>query len=126
GPGPGPGPPPPAPGVPALSKPRLSNGKVVFTLSSPGSVTLLLQRAVAGHRTHGHCVAGKKRTHKCTAYTTVAKIVRSGLAAGGVSITLPKKVHGHKLKRGKYHVVVTPASATGKAGTSRTLALVLR
>jgi hypothetical protein len=121
---PGPGP-TPKPTIPSLSKLKLSHGKVTFTISAPGSVTLLLQRAVAGHKTHGRCVAGKRRRHRCTAYKTVVRIVRR-VAAGAVSIKLPTKVHGHRLKRGRYRAVVTPADAAGHSGAARTLSLVLR
>ena len=37
--------------VPTVSKLRLSHGRIVFTLSGPGSATLRLQRRVAGGRT---------------------------------------------------------------------------
>ena len=119
-------PPPPKPGIPSLSKPKLSHGSVVFTISGPGTVTLLLQRGVAGHVKKGHCVAGKAKKHKCTKYSTKAKIVRTATKAGQISITLPKKVHGHKLPHGHYRAVVTPADAAGHAGKAQTLALVLR
>jgi hypothetical protein len=119
-------PPVPEPGVPAVSKPKLSHGKVVFTISGPGSVTLLLQRGVAGHLKKGHCVAGKTKKHKCTKYSTKAKIVRTATKAGQIAIALPKKVHGHKLPRGRYRAVVTPADAAGHTGKAQTLALVLR
>jgi hypothetical protein len=112
--------------MPTVSKPKLSHGKIVFTISGPGSVTLLLQRGVAGHVTKGLCLAGTKKRRRCTKYSTSAKIVRTAAKAGRIAITRPKKVHGHRVPRGRYRAVVTPADTAGHAGTSKTLAFVLR
>ncbi|MCW3017649.1 MAG: hypothetical protein JWO02_4741 [Solirubrobacterales bacterium] len=116
----------PKPGVPTVSKPKVSHGQIVFTISGPGSVTLLLQRGLAGHLRNGRCVAGKRKGHGCTSYETRAKIVRTVAKVGQIAITQPKKVHGHRLPRGRYRAVVTPADAAGHDGTSQTLELVLR
>jgi hypothetical protein len=43
-----------------------------------------------------------------------------------MAITRPKKVRGHRLPRGRYRAVVTPADPAGHAGTSKTVAFVLR
>jgi dienelactone hydrolase len=104
--------PKPRHGVPTVSKPRLSHGRVVFAISGPGSVALRLQRRVTGTKT--------------TKYSTVAKVVRVAVRAGRMSITQPRSAHRRRLTRGRYHVVVTPADAAGRAGTSRTVALVVR
>jgi hypothetical protein len=112
--------------VPTVSKPKLSHGKIVFTISGPGSVTLLLQRGVAGHATKGLCVAGRTKRRGCTKYSTSAKIVRTAAKAGRIAIAQPKRVHGHRLPRGRYRAVVTPADALGNAGKSRTVKFALR
>jgi poly(hydroxyalkanoate) depolymerase family esterase len=112
--------------VPTISKLRLSHGKFVFTISGPGSVTLRLQRRVAGHMTKGLCVAGKKKRRGCTKYSTRVKIVRTAAKAGRMAIAQPKKVHGHRLARGRYRAVVTPADTAGHTGKSRSLAFVRR
>jgi poly(hydroxyalkanoate) depolymerase family esterase len=116
----------PTPGVPTVSRPKLSHGRIVFTISGPGSVTLLLQQGVAGHLKSGLCVAGKRSRNGCTKYSTRAKIVRAAAKAGRIAIAQPKKVHGHRLPRGRYRAVVTPADAAGHAGTSQALTLDLR
>jgi poly(hydroxyalkanoate) depolymerase family esterase len=113
------------PGVPTVSKPKLSHGKIVFTISGPGKVTLLLQRSVTGHLNNGRCVTGKHKTHKCTKYSTKAKIVHTATKAGRIAITLPKKIHGHRLTHGRYHAVVTPGDTAGHTGKSRTVSVVL-
>jgi poly(hydroxyalkanoate) depolymerase family esterase len=93
----------PAAGAPRVSKPRLSHGRIVFTVSRPGWVTLRLQRRVGKH------------------LTTRARIVRAVAKAGRVTIALPRR-----LAPGTYRVVVTPADRAGRSGTSRTVAVVMR
>jgi poly(hydroxyalkanoate) depolymerase family esterase len=114
------------PGVPTVSKPKLSQRQIVFTISGAGSVTLRLQQRVAGHLKNGRCVTGKQKRHGCTKYSTRAKIVRTVANAGRVAITLPKKVRGHRLPLGRYRAVVTPADPAGRPGRSQTLALAIR
>jgi poly(hydroxyalkanoate) depolymerase family esterase len=114
------------PGMPTVSKPKLSRGRIVFTVSGPGSVTLRLKQRVAGHRTSGRCVAGKQKGRRCTRYSTRVKVGRTVTKARRVAIALPKKVRGHRLPRGRYRAVVTPADTAGNAGRARTLALVMR
>ena len=45
--------------------------------------------------------------------------------AGRITIAVPKRVHGHRLPRGHYRAMVTPADPAGRAGNSRTLAVVM-
>jgi poly(hydroxyalkanoate) depolymerase family esterase len=111
-------------GTPKVSKPTLSRGRIVFTVSGAESVAVRLQQRVAGHLSHGHCTAGKGK-RRCTTYTTRRRIVRKVAKAGRIAIALPKKVRGQRLPRGRYRVVVTPAAA-GRTGRSRTLALSMR
>jgi hypothetical protein len=88
-------------------------------------VTLRLQQGLAGHVKNGLCTTGKTKRKLCTKYSTKAKIARTAAKAGQIAITRPKKVHGHRLPRGRYRAVVTPADAAGHAGTSRTVNFVL-
>ena len=48
------------------------------------------------------------------------------LKAGAHSVTLLIKVHGRLLPAGRYRAVVTPYDASGHAGASKTLSLVIR
>jgi hypothetical protein len=112
--------------VPTVSKPTRSRGRIVFTISGRGSVTLLLQRGVAGHLKNGHCVAGKNKRGGCTKYSTKAKVVRAAAKAGRIAVTEPRTSHGRRLPRGRYRAVVTPADTAGYAGKSQTAELVLR
>ena len=108
-------------GVPTVSKPKRSHGRIVFRISGPGSVTLRLQRRVAGHLHSGRCVTGQRKRRACTRYSTRAKIVRTVATAGRIAIPLPKK-----LRAGRFRAVLTPADFAGHTGRSRTLALVMR
>jgi poly(hydroxyalkanoate) depolymerase family esterase len=114
------------PGVPTVSKPKLSHGQIVFTISGAGSVTLRLQQHVAGHVKNGRCVTGKHKRRGCTKYSTRAKIVRTMANAGRIAITLPKKGRGHRLPPGRYRAVVTPADPAGHPGRSQAVALAMR
>jgi cell division septation protein DedD len=106
--------------VPTVSKLTFSHGRIAFTLSGPGSATLRVQRRVAGR-----CVTGGHK-HSCTRYSTKVRIARTVTTAGRITISVPKRVHGHRLPRGHYRAMVTPADPTGRTGSSRTLAVVMR
>ena len=111
--------------VPRVSKLKLSRGRIVFKISGPGSATLRLQRRVAGVSRHGGCVTGAHKRRGCTRYSTRVRIVRTVAKADRVAIALPKHVHGHRLPRGRYRAVVTPADPAGRTGRSRTLGLAM-
>jgi hypothetical protein len=122
--------PPPAPGAPSLGKPRLTHqggrAAVTISLSGPGSVRVSLQRVLRGHRKHGRCVAGRrKHTRRCSIYRTVLRLSGVAAKAGTLSIALPTRLHGHRLRAGNYRLVLTPYSPTGRRGRSRTLTLTL-
>ena len=112
--------------VPRVSKPRMSHGRIVFRISGPGSVTLRLQRRVAGHVRKGHCVKGKGKRHPCTMNVTKTKIVFPASKARRFAIAVPKKVRGHRLPRGRYRAVLTPADPAGHSGRSQTVLLAIR
>jgi poly(hydroxyalkanoate) depolymerase family esterase len=111
--------------VPKVSKLSLAHGRIAFTVSGPGRVTVRLQRRVVGHLRHGHCVAGKGK-RRCTAYSTRAKIVRTVKKAGRVVIARSRMMHGRRLAAGRYRVLVTPSDGAGHRGTSRSRTLVMR
>ena len=106
--------------VPTVSKLKLLHGRITFTLSGPGSATLRLRQRVTGH-----CPTGSHKARRCTRYSTKATIARTVTNAGRVTITVPKRVHGHRLPRGHYRATITPADPAGHTGTSRTLVVVV-
>jgi hypothetical protein len=116
--------------APELGKPKFGHtGKVatvVFSLTGSGSVILSLQRVTTGHRVHNRCLNGKrKHTAVCSIYTTKYTLERAGLSGGQITIPLSTKVHGRDLAPGRYRVLVTAVSVSGKRGGSRSLTLVL-
>jgi hypothetical protein len=107
--------------VPSVSRLSRSHGRIVFTLSAPGSVTLRLQQRVAVP-----CPKAGSKSRGCTRYSTAATISRRVAKAGRIAIAMPTRIHGHRLPRGRYHATVTPADPAGRTGTSRTLVVVMR
>jgi hypothetical protein len=151
-----PSPPPPPPGgtggggnpskPPSVSKPKIqSHGgqtTVVFSVggvssaggsagagaSAGSSVIILLEHELKGHRTrHKRCVAGRRKHHRrCTFYKSVYRAREAVTASGTVSVRLPTRVHGHRLPRGRYRLLLIPVSANGHLGKPQTLELALR
>ena len=107
--------------APTVSKLKLSHGRIVFTLSGPGSATLRLQRPVAGR-----CTTAAHKHHACTRYSTKATVERTASKAGRITIAVPKRAHGRRLPHGRYRAIVTSADAAGRTGNSRTMAVVMR
>jgi poly(hydroxyalkanoate) depolymerase family esterase len=106
--------------VPTVSNVKLSHGRVVLTLSGPGSVTLRLQRALAGR-----CETSAGKHRACTRYSTRATVARTTAKGGRITIAVPKHAHGRRLPRGRYRALVTAADHAGHTGNSRTLAVVM-
>jgi hypothetical protein len=136
-PGPTPSPTPtPTPSPAPTSPPKL--GKLhlkhkgtkltlTFNLTGSGAAIVSLQRITPGHRVRHRCVSGKKKhARACTFYKTEHTVTRRGLKGGKVTVVLSTKVHGHKLPPGRYRVLVTPVSVTGKRGAPRSIGLILR
>jgi hypothetical protein len=116
--------------VPSVGKLTLihkgSHVSLSFPLSGPGGAIVSLERPVKGHRAHTRCVSGRRKHAKaCTAYKVMTTWHPLLGAAQTVTVALPTKLRGHKLPTGHYILAVTPYSSTGKAGSTRTLKLVL-
>ncbi len=81
-------------------------------LSEGGTLSVKLERLVAGHKKGKLCKAGGKRGRKCTAVKPAGTFT---LAAGAASLKV-------KLAAGSYRAVVTPVDTAGNRGAARTLA----
>ena len=79
-----------------------------LTLSEPAKLTILVQRAKAGHLKGKKCKAGGKKGKKCTVLTTVSTSTVAA-PAGARTIALAKK----KLAKGDYRAVITAVDAAG-------------
>jgi hypothetical protein len=144
GPAPGPGPAPtpgpaPAPGpkpagdttkptIGSLKAKTTSKGTVLtMRLSERSSLTVVVQRAGAGHLRGRRCLAGRKRhTKACTTWSTVGRVSRSGLRAGATTIVIGHKLGGRTLKKGSYRARLTPRDAAGNLGPTKTIAFRVR
>ena len=91
--------------------------QVRSNLSEPGTLSVTVQRAVAGRKVGKTCKAGAKKGKKCTAYKKLASYSLPA-PAGAATLSLPKK----KLAIGQYRLVVTPIDAAGNHGATRTVA----
>ena len=139
---PPPGPPsPPAPQPPAppardrsppvVSKTAAKVTRAAVTLSArtseAGRLTVVVQRAVVGHRVRKgkatRCVKGRKRGAKACTLWVRAKTVTRTVKAGAVTVRLPRGRHG--LGRGRYRASVTVRDAAGNVA-SRTITFRLR
>ena len=107
--------------APSVSGLRISGGsKVIYSLSEPATVKFNLAKASKGRRVHGKCVRQTRRNHKrrsCTRFTTLASNLSGPGAAGTNTFTIPK-IHGRKLRAGRYRLTMT---VTDAAGNSRTV-----
>lgn len=131
-PGPGPAPVPPARDV---TKPRLGRagsrvtraGVVVSTTTSEaGTLTIVVQRGVAGHRARGRCRPGRRRGAKaCTAWKTV-RTVRRAIRSGSAKVTVPRRAGKSRLGRGRYRAQLFVRDAAGNASATKIVTFRLR
>lgn len=117
---------PPALQALSLGSTKVKSGKALalrFSLSAPGSLTVTIARLATGHRKGRACIASghRRRAAKCTLAKTVATISTAQLSGGG-TVSIPTKIHGHKLALGAYRATVTPIDAAGHRGASRVIA----
>ncbi len=126
---------PPAPPAdrtkPVVSKPAAKVTRAAVTLSArtneAGRLTVVVQRAVVGHRVRKgkatRCVKGRKRGAKACTLWVKAKTVTRTVKAGAVTVRLPRGKRG--LARGSYRATFTVRDAAGNV-TSTTVAFRLR
>ena len=90
--------------------------------STAATTTFTVFKIVTGHNQGGRCVAGPagRRQRRCTRRVQIGAFIH-GDTAGSVRVRFSGRVHGHKLKPGRYLLVLTP-SANGTAGRAVTLA----
>jgi len=89
---------------------RIRRGKrarLRLTLSAPARLRIVLQRRTRGHRTR-------------------VRTLFVDVPAGKVSIRLPRRVHGHALKTGRYRVSVVATDAAGNRSATVRRALRVR
>jgi hypothetical protein len=92
-----------------------------YRLSEPGTLSVEIQRLLAGRKAGKKCKAGGKKGKKCT----VAKSLGTVKLASGAT-ALSTKLHGKKLPAGSYRAIVTPVDAAGNRGAGRTVSFTVK
>ena len=86
-----------------------------FTLDQAATVTVEIERKGSGRRVRSTCKPNSKRLHhkpKCTLYTTVATLTRSG-HAGLNKLAFSGRIRGKALKPGHYRAVFATTDSAG-------------
>ena len=95
-----------------------------WRLSEAATVTLRIERKLAGRRSGRRCVKPTKRNRrarKCTRWSRAGTLTRKAAAgAGGTSFS--GRIGRKKLPAGSYQAVVSSKDAAGNASRSRTVA----
>ena len=94
--------------------------RIRFTLSEPASVTLRIERAVAGRRAGGHCrpVTKARKGRPCRRYVKAGTLRRTGVT-GANRVAFSGRIGRKALRRGAYHLIVGAVDATGNRSSAR-------
>ena len=79
---------------------------IQFKLSQAATVTIALQRVLAGHVGHGHCT-NARHGRPCTLYQSVGTLIRKTLPAGRSTVAFSGRVGTRALNPGVYVATVT-------------------
>jgi hypothetical protein len=91
-----------------------------FTLDRASAVGFSASRLLPGRRgAHGRCVKPRRanhRHHRCTRVVRLAGTFTAQGSAGANAIVFHARIGGHRLPRGRYRLLATPAGgATSSA-----------
>ena len=126
--------PPPPPQIPqpavltALSvKPaafrRAKGTHIRFTLDRASAVGFSATRLLPGRRgAHGRCVKPRRtnrRHRRCTRVVTLAGAFSAQGQAGANAIAFRARIGGHRLRRGRYRLLATPAGGATRSAPFR-------
>jgi hypothetical protein len=92
-----------------------------FRLSESARVRIAIERALAGRRKGGRCVApakARKSAKRCTRWRGVTTLRKQG-KSGPNSVRFSGKVRGRALRAGRYRAVATAKDAVGNASRRR-------
>lgn len=101
--------------VAKAQKKRKTGAIVSYTASQPATTTFTVQRPAAGRRQAGKCTKPSKSNHKrkrCTRYLSLGSFTHADIA-GADRFRFTARLHGHKLKPGKYRLQAIPRNAAG-------------
>jgi hypothetical protein len=100
-------------------------GTIISYTDTEAATTTFVVRQPAGKGvlSHGRCVKTKpnKKTHgtSCVLYKTLG-LFRHADTAGSNRFRFTGRIHGRKLKPGRYQLLSTPRNSTGQSGKSHT------
>lgn len=94
--------------------------RLTSTLSVNARLTLRVTRLLPGRRVGTSCRLKARRGTRCTAAVAVG-VVTLRRTAGPVRLTIPAKLRGRSLPRGRYRVTAYATDASGRRSPSRTL-----
>lgn len=113
--------------APARGRPAGNQGATFgATLSARATVTLTVERELAGRRVRGRCVAGAPRggRGRCVVRRSAGTIRRTA-AAGKLSVPLTGRFGGRALQQGRHRLRVVAVAADGRrAETALTFTIV--
>jgi len=104
------------------AKPRTGrSAALALTLSENAAVLVTVERAGSGRTLGKRCSATARKGKRCTRWTSVGT-VRATLIAGARRLTLPAKLKGRTLRRGRHRlrIVATDAARNASAATTVT------
>lgn len=118
--------------APALGRLKLSGkarrrhtASLTATLSEDATVTLQIDRLVAGRRAAKRCVAAGRRGPRCTVARRVGA-VRLTAKAGSPVLRLPATFSKRSLAPGRHRITATAVDAAGNRSAAQTLVIVVR
>lgn len=91
-----------------------------WTLTSDATVTVAIDRLVAGRRSGKRCVAARRTGKRCTLTRRVGKLTQPAKAGAG-SLRLTGKLAGKPLPPGSYRATLTPSGGGKPAVVSFTV-----
>jgi hypothetical protein len=101
----------------------VKGSQVHFTLSAASSVTLTVRRLVAGRRgARGRCSAptrANRHHRRCTRAIRVAGSLAEHGNPGANVVRFAARLHGHRLRRGRYRLVAVPVGGVASTAVFR-------
>jgi hypothetical protein len=107
----------------AAARGRAARGATLrFGLSSPGSIAIAFERALAGRRSGTSCrppSSALRRARACVRYLRAGALQRSNLPAGSSSLRFSGRIGRRALTPGRYRATIAAGTA-GRPGRPRT------
>jgi hypothetical protein len=107
----------------AAARGRAARGATLrFSLSSPGSISIVFERALAGRRVGTACRAPSsalRRARACVRYLRAGAMRRSSLPAGASALRFTGRIGSRALTPGRYRATIAATDTAGRRGQPR-------